>query len=494
MRNRFARTRGRRGRLALLVSLVALVAAGCAVVGRDHVPPKAAEAGVPPAWREEPGRGLAAGEPDLAAWWTRLGDPVLDRLVERAVSQGLDLRAAVERVREARALRAAAAGGYYPTIDATASSEHLRESENTPFGEFAPETNIHALGFDAAWEIDLWGRVRRSVEAADADLGAEVEDARAVAVSVAAETAFAYVELRAFQRRIEIANTNVSLQEQTLALVRSRFDAGLVGERDVAQAQTIVETTRSQIPELEVGRRVAENRLAVLLGLAPGALAAELGEARPIPLPAVEVAVGVPADLLRRRPDVRRAERLLASEVARIGVAEGDLYPRLTLIGSLGISADGTADLFDADSRYGSFGPSLRWNIFDGGRIRALVDAQDARAEQARIAWQSAVLAALEEAENAMTAFLREQARRTSLGAAAGHARLAVELAQTQYTEGISDFQVVLISERALADLEDDLAQSDARITTSLVALYKALGGGFEHDPLAAALEVAERE
>jgi NodT family efflux transporter outer membrane factor (OMF) lipoprotein len=454
------------------------------VVGRDHVPPEAAEAGVPPAWREEPGRGLAPGEPDLAAWWSRLGDPVLDRLVERAVSQGLDLRAALARVREARALRGAAAGERFPPIDAIASSEHLRESENTPFGEFAPETNVHTLGFDTAWEIDLWGRVRRSVEAAEADLGAEIEDARAIAVTVAAETAFAYNELRAFQRRIEIANTHVSLQEETLGLSRARFEAGLVGERDVAQASTVVETTRSQIPELEVGRRAAENRLAVLVGEPPGALAAELAEPRPIPRPSVEVAVGVPADLLRRRPDVRRAERILAAEVARIGVAEGELYPRLSLFGSIGIAADGTADLFDAESRFVGIGPSLRWNIFDGGRIRALVDAQDARAEQARIAWQSAVLGALEEAENAMTAFVREQARRASLGEAAGHARNAVGLAQAQYTEGISDFQVVLISERALADLEDDLARSDARITTSLVALYKALGGGFEHEPL----------
>jgi NodT family efflux transporter outer membrane factor (OMF) lipoprotein len=459
----------------------AALAVACVSVGPDYSPPQAA----PPAeWREAPAAGLVTDPAELAGWWQVLDDPVLDELVERATSQGLDLREALGRVREARALRGVAAAERYPTLDAELSYRRIGESENTELGGFVSDSDLYAAGFDAFWELDLWGRVRRSVEAADADLAATVEDARDVAVTVAAETALNYVELRAFQRRLAIARLNVELQEETLGLVRSRFESGLVGERDVAQAATNLATTRSRVPTLEIGLRAAENRLAVLLGLAPGALAAVLEEARPIPVPPPEVAVGVPADLLRRRADVRRAERVLAAETARVGVAEGDLYPRLALFGSLGLSAEEAPDLFDAGSGFFGIGPSLSWNVFDGGALRRRVDAQDARAEQAFVRWERAVLSALEETENAMTAFVREQARRLSLTEATTQARLAVELAQTQYTEGLSDFQTVLDSERALADLEDELAQSNAAVTTSLVVLYKALGGGWEHaDP-----------
>jgi NodT family efflux transporter outer membrane factor (OMF) lipoprotein len=280
---------------------------------------------------------------------------------------------------------------------------------------------------------------------------------------------------------VSIARGNVQLQEQTLALVQGRFEAGLVGERDVAQARTNVENTRARVPALEAGLRAAENRLAVLVGAAPGALAAALAEPRPVPVPPVDVAVGVPADLLRRRADVRRAERELAAATARIGVAAGDLYPRLTLLGNLGVEADGAADLVDSNSGVYGFGPSLRWNLFDAGRLRSRVEAQEARTEQALVQWERAVLGALEETENAMTAFVREQVRRDSLVAAVDAARASVRLAQSEYTEGISDFQVVLTSERALAELEDELARSEATVTTNLVALYKALGGGWEH-------------
>jgi NodT family efflux transporter outer membrane factor (OMF) lipoprotein len=470
---------------------LSLLAAACTVVGTDYEQPAV---DIPAAWREEAGRGLAAGATDLAQWWRRLEDPVLDELVERAVTQGLDLRAALARVREARALRGVATADRWPTVDATASYERHGESKNTQFGSFVSDSDIWSAGFDAAWELDVWGRVRRSVEAADADLAAGIEDARDVAVTVAAETAANYVQLRAFQRRLEIARTNVELQEETLALVNGRYAAGLVGERDVAQAIANVEFTRSRLPAFEVGVRAAENRLAVLLGRAPGALARELLDAKPIPVPPAEIAIGVPADLLRKRADVRRAERTLAAEHARIGVAEGDLYPRLALLGHIGVQSDDPDTLFEDASNVFGIGPSLRWNIFDGGRLRRRVEAQDARAEQAYVAWERTVLLALEESENAMTGFVREQRRRTSLLAAATQARRAVELAQTQYQEGLTDFQAVVDSERALADLEDELASSDATITTDLIALYKALGGGFEHDPIASAVAVARTE
>jgi NodT family efflux transporter outer membrane factor (OMF) lipoprotein len=464
-------------RLAPLSLFALFAAAACSAVGPDYAQP---ESKLPPSWREN-AVGVTSDPADVNEWWSRLADPDLDRLVARVRRQSLDLRAAYARVREARALRGVAGADRFPTVDATASFSRSGESDNTPFGSFIPDSNNWALGFDATWELDVWGRVRRSVEAADADLAATVEDARDVEVSVAAETAVNYVELRAFQRRADIARNNLDLQEQTLALVRSRFEAGLVSESDVAQAATSVESTRSRVPSFEVGARLAENRLAVLLGLTPGALAEELAATRPIPVPPVQVAVGVPADLLRRRADVRRAERQLAAETARIGVAEGDLYPRLMLNGNIGLEAEDLDDLFKSSSSVWGFGPSLRWNIFDAGRLRQRVAAQDARTEQALIAWEQSVLGALEETENAMTSFLREQARRNSLLQAATQARRAVELARTQYTEGLSDFQAVLVSERAVADLEDQLAESDAAIATDLIALYKALGGGWQN-------------
>ncbi len=475
-----------RARFAAAV-LVALSA--CTVAGRDYEPP---EAPVPTAWRDASASPWQQGAPDPAAWWRKLEDPVLDSLVERAVSGSLDLREALARVRESRALRGAAVADRYPTIDARASYERSGLSEATEFGKLFPalgEIDTYSAGIDAAWEVDLWGRVRRVVEAADADLEATIEDARAAAVIVVAETASRYIELRAFQQRLALARTNVALQEQTLELTRTRFDAGLVGEGDVALAARNFETTRSFVPLLEYGLRAAENRLAVLLGLAPGELAAELAEVQPIPVPPTDVAVGVPADLVRRRADIRRAERELAAETARIGVREGDLYPRLALVGRFGGEAEDASDVFSDDGIVYGFGPALRWNLFDGGRLRDRVDAQDARAEQALVRWQRTVLVALEETENAMTGFVREQTRRGSLSQSASHARVAVELARSQYTEGLSDFQPVLDSQRSLALIEDELAQSDAAVTTRLVELYKSLGGGWESEEIVAQSE-----
>lgn len=458
-----------------------MLLAACASVGEDYHQPELA---TPPTWQAADGEHLRAETPELAAWWRKLGDPVLDELVERAARGSLDLREAFARLREARALRGDAEGEQFPKLDAKAGFLRRGESKNTPLGSFVPDNGVYSAGFDASWEIDLWGRVRRSVEAADADLDASVENLRDVAVAVTAETARNYVELRSFQLRLAIAQSNVSLQEQTLALVRGRFDAGLVGERDVAQAATNVESTRSRVPALEVGLAAARHRLAVLVGLPPGALANELGADRPIPVPPLALAVGVPADLLRRRADVRRAEREVAAAHARIGVAEGERLPKLTLAGELGLAAEDVSDLSDSKSGVFGIGPSLRWSLFDGGRLKQRVAAQEARTEQALVRYERTVLVALEEAENSMVAFVREQTRRNSLREAATQARRAVDLSRTQYGEGLSDFQSVIDTERAVADLEDQLAISDAAIATQFVALYKALGGGWEERAL----------
>jgi NodT family efflux transporter outer membrane factor (OMF) lipoprotein len=466
---------GRDARVHLLILATSLVLTACTSVGPDYEAPVAS---TPPEWREGAGTAYDPTTPALAEWWSAFDDPVLDRLVMRAIEHGPDIREAIARLREARALRGVTGADQFPTLAASGSYARSGQSEFTPLGAEAPDSHLYVAGLDASWELDLWGRVRRAVEAADAELAAATEDARGVALAVAAETAVNYVELRAFQQRVGIARTNVRLQEQTLALVRARFDAGLVSERDLAQAATNVAVTRSRVPAFESGARAAENRLSVLLGFAPGELAGELDVSRTIPVPPTSAAVGVPADLVRNRPDIRRAERLVAAEHARIGVAVGDLYPRLALSGSLGVAADDASNLAESGSSFFGIGPSVRWSLFDGARLRRRVEAQDARAEQALVRWERTVLGALEESETTMTAFLREQARRRDLLDAAVQARRAVELAQLEYKEGQSDFQAVLDSERALAQLEDELAQADAAIATQFVALHKALGSG----------------
>ncbi|MBE2215560.1 MAG: efflux transporter outer membrane subunit [Opitutaceae bacterium] len=457
-----------------LSAVIAL--AGCSSVGPDYQAPTAS---VGNTWREAEDARFSSTSPESLRWWQALEDPVLDHLITRAMEQGPDRREAMARLREARALRGVSAADRFPTVDAAAGYRRMRESEYTPFGSQAPgDTDLYTAGLDASWELDLWGRVRRAVEAADADLAATAEDTRGVFLAVAAETALNYVELRAFQRRVAIARTNVELQEQTLALVQARYDAGFVSARDLAQASTNVAVTRSRVPTMEAGERAAENRLAVLVGVAPGTLSGELDASRAIPVPPVTAAIGVPADVVRNRPDIRRAERALAAEHARVGVAVGDLYPRLALAGSIGVAAGDSSDLFRSGSELFGVGPSVRWNFFDGARLRRRVEAQNARVEQAFVRWERAVLVGLEESETAMTSYLREQTRRRELQEGAAQARRAVELAQLEYREGQSDFQTVLDSERALAELEDELARTEAGIATQFVVLHKALGSG----------------
>jgi NodT family efflux transporter outer membrane factor (OMF) lipoprotein len=455
-------------------TLLVLFAAACAAVGPDYEAPQRE---LPASWRQARTTGLADGAPLEAEWWRTLNDPVLTELVEQALRQNLDLRASLARLDSARALRGVAAADQWPSLDVRGSFEDRQDSRNTPFGAFIPRTNIHALGVDAAWELDLWGRVRRSIEAAEGELGASEADVRGARLTVAAEVVASYVDLRSAQRRLQIAQENLALQQRTLGLVQARRDAGLVVERDVAQAATNVESTRSRLPSLEAQAIVAQNRLAVLLGKAPAELPPALNTPGTLPTPPVTIAVGVPTDLLRRRPDVQAAERRFAAEVARIGVAEAERYPRFTLGGTLGLAANSADDVFTKGSDVVAFGPSVRWNLFDGGRLKQRVRSLEARAEAAQIAWEQTVLLALEEAENAMTRFVREQVRRDSLQRAATQAGRAVELAQTQYGAGLSDFQTVIDSERTVASIEDDLVASEAAVASSMVALFKALGG-----------------
>ncbi len=476
----------------------ALSLAGCAV-GPDY---KAPQTQAPAAWSEPLEAGVKAGPADLRKWWTTLGDPALDSLIERAVAGSLDLREAAARVREARAQRGVAASELWPEVDVTGSYSRSRASENGAFvggsgGGGAPvagrneATDLYQAGFDASWEIDVFGRVRRSVEAADADIGAATEAHRDVLVTLLAEVARNYVELRTFQSRLEIAQQNVKVQQATVDLSRSRYEAGLTSELDVARSESQLATTQSQIPVLDTGVKTAAHRLGVLLGQQPGALLGELAASKPIPPAPGEaggggggggggVPVGLPSDLLRRRPDIRRAERDLAAATARIGMATADLFPRFSLTGSFGFQSTQVGDLVDGDSRFWSIGPAVRWPIFEAGRIRSNINVQGARQEQAAARYERTVLTAFEDVENALVAYSRQQARRASLEQAVAADLRAVDLANELYTRDLTDFLNVLDSQRQLFLLQDQLVESQGTVTTSLIALYKALGGGWD--------------
>lgn len=418
----------------------------------------------------------------LAAWWTTLGDPGLSRLIERAVAGNLDLKKAKARIREARASRGVARAALFPSVDAVGSGSRSRSSEATGAGQ---SNDLYALGFDAAWELDLFGGVRRSVEAAEATLQASQEDWRDLLVSLLAEVALNYVDVRTYQARIAVAESNLASQEETYHLTSWRYQAGLSDELALQQARYNLESTRSQIPTLRTSLEGSLNRIAVLLGEQPGKVHGEMAKVEAPPTAPLAIAVGVPADVLRRRPDVRKAERELAAQTAKVGVAVADLYPKLKLSGSIGLEALSLGgSLFAAGSRTLSGGSALSWSLFDGGAIRRNIEAQSALQEQSLLAYEAAVLTALEEVENALKAYSQEQDRRAALAEAVQAAQKAAGLAEDKYKAGLADFSNVLEAQRSLLSFQDQLAQSDGTVIANLVRLYKALGGGWT--PLAA--------
>jgi len=464
----------KKGRVSIIL---ALILTGCAAVGPNYnrVEPEA-----PEKWNTELQGGLRPDSLDyetIAHWWTALNDPELNRLIEQAVKDNLSLKDARSRLREARALRGISKAGLFPTLDAGASVTKKRSSENSDTGT---ESKLYAAGFDAGWELDVFGGVRRSIEAAQAKLEATQADLHHVLVSLLAEVALNYVEVRTFQARLLSANENIKTQQETYDLNQSRYEAGIIDELAVQQALYNLERSRSQIPTLETGLEAAKNRLAVLLGQKPGTLHQELSETKPIPVPPMTVAVGVPAETLRNRPDIQRAERNLAAQTALIGVATADLYPKFQLFGTIGLESLSGRDFFEWASRKWSIGPGVSWNIFDGGAIRQNIKVQTARQEQALIQYESTVLNAQEEVENVLVAFAKEQRRRESLSRATDAARKADLLARDRYQAGLVDFSNVLITQLSLLSFQDELVQSDGAVTTNLVRLYKALGGGWQ--------------
>ncbi|MDL2328236.1 efflux transporter outer membrane subunit [Desulfosarcina sp. OttesenSCG-928-A07] len=460
--------------------LFVLFFSACAAVGPDYVAPAPK---MPDDWQTQLQDGLKddpASAELLARWWDTLDDPLLTELILQALKDSPDIRQAIARVRQSRASRSMARSAYYPTLDADGSVTTQRKSRDSSNTSSGVEQEWYEGGFDAGWEIDVFGGVRRSVEAADADLQAVEADLENVRVTLAAEVARNYLEARTYQYRLDVAIANIQTQQSTVDLIESRFEAGVTGELDVQQARYNLENTRSQLPVLRSGLEASKNRLAVLTGQIPGSLHEQLQQRQPIPVPPIEVAVGVPAETLRRRTDVRSAERQLAAQSARIGVATADLYPKFKLIGSIGLESLHSDDFFDKSSRFWTLGPSVSWRIFDAGAIRSNIEIQSALQEQYLAIYERTLLTALEEVENALTAYAEEQSRRDYLKNAVTAAQRAVDLAQDRYGAGVVDFSNVLDAQRSLLSFQDALAQSEGLVTTNLIVLYKALGGGWE--------------
>lgn len=460
--------------LGLLQGCVTLV-----TVGPDYTPP---ETKMPDAWHQAATEGLAEGEANLQTWWDTLNDPVLADLIDRAGQGNLDLKEAVARIREARARLGIASGEQFPDIDGQGFFERSRTSKGITEAVPPPQDrtdNFYGMGLDSSWEIDFWGRIKRSIESADASLKASIEDYRDVVVLLLADVASNYVEVRALQARIRLARANVEIQRRTLQLTKDRLEAGIAPELDVRQAELNLATTESVIPTLQILLVQAINRLGVLLGEHPSTLHAELAKPASIPKPPEEVTVGLPADLLRQRPDIRRAERSLAAQTAQIGVATADLYPRFSLLGTFALEAVDGVKFFDSGNQAYGFGPAFRWNIFDGGRIRNNIKAQDALTEQVLVRYENTVLRALEDVENSMVAYVQERDRREALARSVVAAERSVEIVEQAYIIGLTDFQNVLDTQRSLFEQQDALAESEGDVTQNLIRIYKALGGGW---------------
>ncbi|MEL6498983.1 MAG: efflux transporter outer membrane subunit [Planctomycetota bacterium] len=461
---------------------VLMLLIGCRAIGPEYERP-AIE--TDPRWAASSDVSFNSAEPEgIETWWVSLNDPVLNSLIDRALMANLDLASAVARVRQAAAIRGIAAGERVPDLDATGSYARERQGQNGfPALQAPAEFESFALGLEFGWELDVWGRVRRLVEAADADLAATLEDLHDVRLIIVAELASEYVRLRSSQQRLRVAQRNIEIQRQSLSLTQVRFDNGAAPQLDVAQAQTNLANTQAALPLLQAEEREAALRIAVLLGENPASLIGELDESAPIPTPPETLAVGIPADVLRRRPDVRAAERLLAGEVARIGVELADLYPRFSLSGTLEFNSTNSAALFDANSLGFGIGPAFVWNIFDGGRERGGVRAQRAAADIAAIGYRSSVLGALESVEGAMYRHARQIEQAAAFQRAAAAAAQSAELSRRLYLEGRSDFQNVLDSERELFTAQDNLILSRSEVTSTFITLQRSLGGGWSPPP-----------
>ncbi len=470
-------------------SLLVFIAAGCAV-GPDYEVPVIES---PDAWQNAAAEDVQTNAPVIQQWWSAFGDATLESLIVQAKDSSLDLEMAVSRIREARAQHQIAGGDYWPQVGLGGDGTRAQTPELYWTGGDNPATNW-GFGVSASWEIDVWGKNRRARESTGAVLESSIEDYRDVLVSLYAEVATTYVEIRNLQTRLDFAHSNVGSQRETMDLVMAREEAGLVPLLDVTQARSNLANTEATIPQLEVALEWALNRLAILLGKAPGTLDERLKTHTGMPNPPTELTMALPAELLRRRPDVRRSERNLAAQSARIGVATAELYPSFSLNGSLALRAPELGDLGTSDAFGWSLGPDVKWNLFSGGKIRGQIKVEEARTEQLLAAYELTVLGALAEVENSLVAMRQEEIRRDLLMTAAESAQQSVELVNTQYISGLTDFQNYLDAQRVLFSQQDQLAKSRGQVLAHLINLNLALGGGWSLDDPAPDLPVKTQE
>ena len=465
------------------VALAAVLASGCIKVGPDFEPPSppVAERWVTPATDVSERAGA-----DPAEWWQGFGDPTLHRLVALAYERNPSLRAAGFRVLEARARRGIAIGSLFPqSQEATAGYQEMRISEQraNSFPGIDLTTDDWRVGFDAAWELDLWGRFRRALEAADASVLQAEASRQDVLVSLAAEVAANYVQLRTLEQRLVVARENVEVQSRGYQIADARYRGGAVTALDASQAAALLAETRALIPELEAGKRETRTNLSILLGMPPSDLASEIPSPGAIPPPPAAIAVSLPADLLRQRPDVRAAERALAAQSATIGIATSELFPHFSLVGHIGLEAEQLDDLADGGALEHFGGPSVRWAILNYGRIWNNVRVEEARYQQALAAYEGTVLGAQAEVEVALARLEGARGRVAELDRATAAASRAVELASLQYREGAVDYTRVLDSQQSLVVVQDRLAVARGDVALGVTALYKALGGALPTAP-----------
>ncbi len=470
------------------IALMGLVA--CTKVGPDYVPPALK---VTDAWMGADKDGLRMETAEQAEWWKALGDPVLDRLVGIAYRQNLPLQSVGVRVFAARAQLGIAVGLLYPQgQQGFGSLQYNRSSERAPASPQPGTPNTVGFGFweaqigvSASWEMDFWGKLRRAVEAADAGLLSAIAAYDNAMVTLSSDLASTYVLIRTLEERVQIARDNLVIQQESLRIAQARFTGGATSERDVQQALTQLNATEASIPQLESSLRQAKNALSILLAVPPMEVDPLLkGDSR-IPLVPLKIAVGIPADLLRRRPDIRLAELQAVTQCSRIGIAKADLYPMFSLTGSFGLlSTDvgqfGTGDLFSWKSRSGFIGPTFQWNILSYGQITNQVRIEDARFQELLLDYQNTVLQAQKEVEDGLVAFVKAQKRVQSLALAADAAKRSVELSMIQYREGATDYTTVLTAQQALLLQQDNLVIGRGDVPQGLVSIYRALGGGWE--------------
>lgn len=479
-----------RGKICLVLLIASLLTAGCAQVGPDYLRP---ETNVSENWLEAGDQRVRTEGADYRNWWQVFKDPTLDRLVDKAYRENLNLRIAGVRVLEARAQLGIATGQLYPqTQQATGSAQKQRLSAGIPIsgassGRFGGVSLWQSqIGLTASWEIDFWGKFRRAIESADASMLAAVANYDSTLVSLTGSVANFYISIRTLEKRLTIAQQNVETQRESLKIAQARFEGGTTSQRDVEQAKTVLASTQATIPVLQTQLRQAKDALCVLLGTPPNHLTAELGgTAAVIPTPPPRVVVGIPAELLRRRPDIRAAEYAAAAQCAQIGVSKAQLFPAFSLLGNFGllssdVGKNSLAGMFNWRNRTGSIGPSVQWNILNYGQITNLVRVQDARFQELLIAYQNTVLSAQQDVEDNLVAFLRTQEQAKFLEESANAALNSLNLAVIQYREGITDFTTVLTAQQSLLSAQDSLASALGNISGSLVGVYRALGGGWE--------------